>query len=229
MLKQQSGFRVFRGAVALGFAALVVGCSERSGTLMGPSALSEPGSTAPAAAPTEVRSVASLGDAAFAGASELGPVRQATARFHDIDKAYAAGYTTANEPCVSSPAGAMGVHAPNLSLIGNPALIPTQPELLLYLPKKNGELQLVGVEYFKVALVRNLATGAVAPWFDHEPWDPAQYQLVEPAPQLFGQTFQGPMPGHTPTMPWHFDLHAWIWAPNPSGMFAEWNPSLTCE
>ena len=229
MLKKQIGIRVFRGAIALAFAAIVVGCSERSATLMGPSAVSESGSAASAASPAAPRPIASLADTAFAGASEVAEVRQATARFHDIDEAYAAGYTTSNEPCVASPAGAMGVHAPNLPLIGDPALIPTQPELLIYLPKKNGELQLVAVEYLKVALVRNIATGAVAPWFGHEPWDPAMYQLVGPAPQLFGQTFQGPMPGHTPTMPWHYDLHAWIWAPNPNGMFAEWNPALTCE
>ena len=36
------------------------------------------------------------------------------------------------------------------------------------------------------------------------------------------------MPGHTPTMGWHWDLHAWVWQPNPSGMFAEWNPKVQC-
>ena len=51
---------------------------------------------------------------------------------------------------------------------------------------------------------------------------------LRPHRQLFGQTFDGPMPGHIPTMPWHWDLHVWVWAHNPSGMFAEWNPSLQC-
>jgi hypothetical protein len=23
-------------------------------------------------------------------------------------------------------------------------------------------------------------------------------------------------------------LHVWIWEPNPSGLFADWNPSVTC-
>ena len=54
------------------------------------------------------------------------------------------------------------------------------------------------------------------------------YIVVTPTPQLFGQTFQGPMPGHVPGMPWHWDLHVWVWANNPSGMFAQWNPALSC-
>ena len=41
-------------------------------------------------------------------------------------------------------------------------------------------------------------------------------------------TFDGPMPGHNPSMPWHFDLHAWLWAENPAGTFAMFNPTLSC-
>jgi hypothetical protein len=47
-------------------------------------------------------------------------------------------------------------------------------------------------------------------------------------PQLFGRTFDGPMPGHSPEMPWHWDLRVWVWAYNPSGTFAQWNPALKC-
>ena len=36
--------------------------------------------------------------------------------------------------------------------------------------------------------------------------------------------FDGPMLGHEPGMPIHYDLHAWLWKQNPSGMFARWNP-----
>ena len=41
------------------------------------------------------------------------------------------------------------------------------------------------------------------------------------APQLMGQQFH---PG--PQSTW--TLHAWIWRNNPSGMFADFNPSITC-
>jgi hypothetical protein len=36
------------------------------------------------------------------------------------------------------------------------------------------------------------------------------------------------MPGHNPTMPVHYDLHVWIWKANPSGLFAPFNPALSC-
>lgn len=167
--------------------------------------------------------------ATFSVGSELAAVRAATARFHEISAAYSSGYTTQFEPCVANPGvGVMGVHARNESLMGDQVIDPLQPELLLYIPHPNGGFRLAGVEYFQVVLLRNPATGAVAPWFSPDPW-PANYHVVGPAPQLFGQNFDGPMPGHIPAMPWHWDLHAWVWVHNPSGMFAEWNPSLRCE
>ena len=38
----------------------------------------------------------------------------------------------------------------------------------------------------------------------------------------------GPMAGHNPQMPWHYDLHAWVIENNPAGMFSQWNPSISC-
>ena len=83
------------------------------------------------------------------------------------------------------------------------------------------------MEYLQPVLLRNTDTGEVAPWFPQGPW-PSTYEVVNPTPSVLGQTFQGPMPGHVPGMPWHWDLHVWIWAPNPSGTFAQWNPRLSC-
>jgi hypothetical protein len=31
-----------------------------------------------------------------------------------------------------------------------------------------------------------------------------------------------------PPGPGFYILHAWIWQTNPSGMFAHWNPEVTC-
>jgi hypothetical protein len=158
----------------------------------------------------------------------LAAVRQATAAFHDVDQAVAAGYTSpVGGHCEETAAGAMGVHSLNEPLRRNPALIPEQPEILLYLPTGNGNYRLVGVEYFQALLLRNTQTGQVAPWFSPTPW-PAEYVVVNSSPSLFGQNFQGPMPGHVPGMPWHYDLHVWVWSPNPAGMFAQWNPALSC-
>jgi hypothetical protein len=169
---------------------------------------------------------------ALQGDPDLGPelaaVRRATAAFHKVDRAIEAGYADPRGGhCDASAAGAMGIHSGNPALLQSQALDPAQPEVLLYLPKEGGGVRLIGVEYVQPVLLRNPDTGVVAPWFAPGPW-PSNYVVMTPTPQLFGQTFQGPMPGHVPGMPWHWDLHVWVWANNPSGMFAQWNPALSC-
>jgi hypothetical protein len=165
---------------------------------------------------------------AGSAAVELRAVRDATWAFHDVSQAVAAGYVNpASGICDQSPAGVMGVHSPNQALIGSQTLDPAQPEVLLYLPTGGGKHALVGVEYLQPVLLRNPATGAVAPWFAPEPW-PSTFVQITAKPSLFGETFQGPMPGHVPGMPWHYDLHVWAWSDNPNGRFAQWNPSLSC-
>ncbi len=138
---------------------------------------------------------------------QLAKARRATARYHDVRKAEAAGYISTVE-CVSSPQGTMGVHYVKPSLIDGTLDI-EQPEVLVYLPKRNGDLRLVAVEYMVPDADQDLATDA-------------------DRPVLFGSGFDGPMPGHGPGMPVHYDLHAWVWQPNPTGMFEEWNPTISC-
>ena len=151
-----------------------------------------------------------VGTAAASPPDGLQAVKAATARYHSFAQAQAAGYTIAGEPCVAAPGlGAMGIHAVNPALIADPAIIPTKPEILLYLPKENGQLELIGVEYLKVDADQNLATDA-------------------DRPSVLGQPFDGPMPGHNPTMPIHYDVHLWFWADNPAGFFAPFNPNLSC-
>jgi hypothetical protein len=147
---------------------------------------------------------------------EIQAAKAAAARYHSFEQALADGYTIAGEPCVQEAAGAMGIHAVNHTLAGDLTIDPLRPEILLYLPDGNRNLRLVGVEYFTVALT---PTGQ---WFGSEPPDGG---FVNPAPTVFGQTFDGPMPGHNPSMPWHYDLHVWLWADNPSGQFAPFNPA----
>lgn len=159
---------------------------------------------------------------------DLQAVKAATARYHSLQQAQSAGYSTEHEPCVQSPLGAMGIHAVNQALVMDPAIDPLRPEIVLYLPDRNGNLKMIGLEYFQVALV-NTPSGP-RPWFGlpGDPEAPPPGGFVNPAPVLFGQTFDGPMSGHNPMMPWHYDLHVWLWADNPSGMFAMFNPTLTC-
>lgn len=213
-----------RLSAVLSVAWLFAACSEAPGPTR-PSAVGEVLTAgSPPHAVTGAHAVRGQGN----DQSGLAVVRRATAAFHDIDHAVAAGYATpVGGHCEATTAGAMGVHSPNVALTMDPAIDPERPEVLLYLPTGDGQHRLVGVEYFQVLLLRNTETGAVSPWFSPSPW-PAHYVVVNPAPSVFGQTFDGPMPGHSPTMPWHYDLHVWAWAPNPAGTFSMWNSSLRC-
>lgn len=133
--------------------------------------------------------------------SQLAAVRQATEKYHDVNAAIADGYIPA-ESCVASPDGGMGYHYINPQLASDLTTDPLRPELLLYAPAGNG-VKLVGVEYF-------------------------QADAGQERPMVLGQPFHGPMPGHEPGMPTHYDLHVWIWQANPNGISAPWNPQIHC-
>jgi hypothetical protein len=147
--------------------------------------------------------------------SELARARAATAAFHDPDKAIEAGYLR-NEHCDATADGVMGQHWVNPDLFTADAnrLDPTRPQVLLYVPTADG-LRLVAAEWLLLAPAGT---------------QPAQNpnQVDAAGPKIFGQHFNGPMAGHTENMPVHWDLHVWLWAHNAKGMFAQYNPSLSC-
>jgi hypothetical protein len=140
-------------------------------------------------------------------AATLAQAKAANDRFRTVDAALAAGYAAAS-PCEASPQGGMGFHYVNQAAIADPAIDPMKPEILVYAPSAGG-LELVSAEYFKVDGDQNLATDG-------------------DRPKLFGRAFDGPMEGHAPGMPRHYDLHVWLWKRNASGMFAQWNPDVRC-
>lgn len=138
---------------------------------------------------------------------QLAAVRAATAKYHDVSVAIADGYLPTDE-CAELPGvGGMGYHYVNPALFGM-ALDPLRPAILLYVPTDDG-IRLGGVEYAWIDADQDLAT-------------------ADDRPSLFGVPFDGPMPGHFPGMPVHYDLHVWIWDHNLSGTFAQWNPGVTC-
>ena len=142
----------------------------------------------------------------------LAMVRRATVKYHDVSVALADGFVSTVE-CVEEPGlGAMGIHYIRPDRIMDPSLDPAEPEVLLYMPTAEG-LRLVGVEYM-------LALG---------PPDSTIPDPVPPAPSLFGQTFDGPMPPHGPGQPPHYDLHVWLWQANPAGVFFPFNANLSCR
>ncbi len=139
--------------------------------------------------------------------AELETVRAAMTKYQDPVVAVRDGYFS-TLGCVQYPTGGMGIHFLNLKLVG-PVPDPMKPPILLYEPGADGQLVLVGIEYFIP-----LATG------------------IQERPSLFGQPFHGPMEGHEPLQPaglHHYDLHVWLFKTNPAGLFEDVNPAVTCS
>jgi hypothetical protein len=141
-------------------------------------------------------------------AKQLIAVRRATAKYRNVKAAIADGFVPVGG-CTELPGvGGMGYHYMNVANVEDGVLEPTKPELLVYVPTEDG-LRLAAAEYFQADADQNLATDS-------------------DRPSLFGVPFDGPMLGHEPGMPIHYDLHAWVWYRNPSGVFAPWNPRVSC-
>jgi hypothetical protein len=143
-----------------------------------------------------------VGVASAGGKADLAAVRQATLKYHDLSAALADGYVQFYV-CTEQPGvGTMGQHFVNLGLAGDPAVDPLRPEALVYAPKRNGELKLVGVEYVT---------------FD-----------TSSEPSVLGQPMLFRAAGNRYGLPDFYERHAWIWQGNPLGTFNDWNPDITC-
>ncbi|PYE53842.1 hypothetical protein [Deinococcus yavapaiensis] len=158
-------------------------------------------------------SVVALGFTAWAAAqytpeptqAQLAQLRQMMSRFENVEAARAAGYTQFGD-CMSNAQGAQGIHFTNQALIDDPAVDPMRPELLMYEPREDGSLRLVGVEY----LVFQKA------WHD---------KGNKASPAMLGQEF---VPNMTLLPQPFYALHLWAWQYNPKGLFANWNPLVNC-
>lgn len=150
----------------------------------------------------------------------IAALRDTTDAFHDLSVAIAAGYRPSVAGCESNSAGAMGIHYGNSALLGlirgsNPTtgtdavINPLRPEVLLYEPQTDGSRRLVGVEF----VVYRAA------------WDAVNSQPPTFAGVPFDQKFGSDAHGHAD----HYELHVWLWRHNPSGMFAPWNPKVSCS
>lgn len=133
---------------------------------------------------------------------DLAALRQVTAPFHRFEAAKNAGWTVLVPECRDNqPDGGMGWHYANPAYIDG-SLDVREPEALIYEPQEKGSLSLVGIEY-------------VVP-----------FSILPPeadAPVLFGQTFKHNFGDEL----WMLDV--WAWRANPEGMFATWNPTVSCE
>lgn len=145
-------------------------------------------------------------DAHPALGAEVAALRAATARYHRIETAVQDGYSVlvrhpeSGAACLESEAGGMGRHLLNPALVDDEVVV-TAPEVLIYEPTENGRMRLVGVEYVIPYAIRGV---------DESP------------PELFGQALER----NATFGLWA--LHVYAWKDNPDGLFAGWNPMITC-
>lgn len=142
-------------------------------------------------------------------------VRQATAKYRDVEAAESDNY----QPmfgCVSGDSsGAMGLHYVNLGLyMKSPTefddkIDPYQPEIVIYEPTPSGRPRLIGADYL----------------VDAETWDKTHAQ----APELHGQIFHYySAPNRYGLRPF-YTLHVWAWKDNPTGTFTNWHANVSCD
>lgn len=158
--------------------------------------------------------VVSIPAMAFARQDELAELRQVTAQFHRVEAALDAGYELGYvngagnriiTGCIAHPTdGAMGYHYFNKQLIDDLAVDVLKPEGLVYAPGADGGLKLVALEY-------------VVPGAGSNP------PGVSEPPTVFGREMKILVPAVG-----FYTLHAWVWGHNPAGMFAHWNPEVSC-
>ena len=140
---------------------------------------------------------------------DMATIHQATSAYQQFDVAVADGFIPLSG-CVASPAGAMGYHYGHPARIGDPTIDPASPEILLYAPTPGGGMQLVGVEFM----------------VHHDAWHGAGNSAP---PRVAGQDFDPPNPQHPDeAIREMYTLHVWNWVENPLGVFAHFNPVVSC-
>jgi hypothetical protein len=153
--------------------------------------------------------VGGAGVATAQSKASLPDVRQATLKYRDVNAAIADGYVEFYK-CTEQPGvGTMGQHYVKLPLVGDPSINATTPEVLVYAPKRNGELKLVAVVYVVLQQDWVNAFGTAKPTVL------GQDMLFRPAGNRYG-------------LPNFYERHAWIWQGNPMGTFNDWNPDISC-
>jgi hypothetical protein len=156
-----------------------------------------------------------LASTAAGGDGLAAEARAATARYHSITQADAAGYGPfpAGVPlheCIMAldSSGGMGIHWVNGSLLDT-ALDERAPEVLVYAPRGNGSLELVALEYVVFA----------------EPWAQAHGSTT---PTVFGEDLTLVPAPNRYEIPAFWQRHIWLYEDNEAGLFADFNPAVTC-
>ena len=163
-------------------------------------------------------------------------VRAATERFRDVKVAVAEGYIrdpmnicdTADMMGRPAKLGAMGIHYFRPDLLGvtappSPRVDGTgthtdflKPGILIYEPQPDGSLQLVAIENLVFQKSWHAAGNAKPPSFHGVEYDNMK---DDPATKIDEAHMFEP----------HYDRHVWLYRRNPNGMFAQFNPDVSCK
>jgi hypothetical protein len=137
-------------------------------------------------------------DVGTAANRELAAARRATAKYHDFQQAVDDGFVQTT-PCIPGE----GIHYANLPF--DCVFDPADPEILHYVPKNNGELQLIAVEYIVPKSCPGLATQPPEGFTgDADEWES----------EIGGTVWA---------------LNAFIWFGKPDSIFAFRDESITCD
>lgn len=181
----------------------------------------------------------SLSAQALAAASpepDLAAVREAAARFQDVEVALAEGYLRDPANLCDDAAmmgqppelGAMGIHYFRPDLLGitappNPRVNGSgthvdflRPAVLIYEPQADGSLELVAVENLVFVEAWEAAGHISPPAFQGVPFDRME---DDPATEADEAHMFAP----------HYDRHVWLFRENPNGVFAQYNPAVSCR
>jgi len=166
---------------------------------------------------------------------DLATVRAVTERFRDVNVALAEGYIrdpmnvcdTATMMGRSAGLGAMGVHYFRPDLLGisappNPRVSGSgthtdfnKPAILIYEPQADGSHQLVAVENLVFIKAWEAAGNKAPPTYQGQSFNKME---DDPATHVDEAHMFEP----------HYDLHVWLYRDNPSGLFAQFNPNVSC-
>lgn len=166
----------------------------------------------------------------------LAAVRKATERFRDVRVALAEGYirdpgnVCDNAEMMGRPAelGAMGIHFFRPDMLGitappSPKVNGTgthtdfnKPSILIYEPQQDGSLALVAVENLVFIKAWEKAGNIAPPSYQGVPWDRME---DNPATAIDEAHMFEP----------HYDRHVWLYRDNPKGIFAQFNPNVSCR
>lgn len=185
--------------------------------------------------PVEIAARIDASSSPAPGEPTLAEVRAATERFRHVEAALAEGYI--RDPAdmcddaamMGQPAemGAMGIHFFRPDLLGisappNPRVdgVGThtgfdRPAVLIYEPQADGALELVAVENLVFKAAWEAAGNGEPPSFHGVPWD----EMVDDPATALDEAHN--------FMP-HYDRHVWLYRENPNGVFAQYNPTVTC-